>query len=472
MKHCRAMIAALLLAVATPAVAADESISCSCSHTLTKVIDATRDNYAGYVLKLDSRALEAHHRFTRVLESQVAGAPAASCSSLVSRYTDLFADHHLFILAGDPAVPELPALETRWSRERVERALEDGTLGDDPLHGLWRDPQGELAVVSDPALPNGRLAALRLPTDDTEAEILGLISRHRDGSHSMRAPGYRGAWQHSEMSLHRDGSLLVFGTSAWGRVLPVPAYKYLGEDDPQKPVFKALSDGIYLLSLPSFMPAHGPVLKTIIEQHGTTIESARGLIIDIRGNTGGNAIYFPLAEYLLDGPIVVNEPNALLASEWNLAYFESFRERLGEHGGFLDAVLERMKEHPGRIVDYRERRIDGPETVKQGPARVVVLQDGAVGSAAEAFLLHVRQSGRVITMGAPSRGNIDYQQVSLRTLGCGEYQVYFGYPLYMRSRNLPHDAVDASGIQPDVMIRDPAMDLVQSARLLLSADGP
>lgn len=471
MKPSRAAMAAFSLLAAATATA-DESGSCSCTETLARVVEATRDNYAGYRMKFDARRMQTHRGYLRVLEEQASGASAADCPALTARYTDLFADHHLFTLSADPNPPALPKLRRSWTRDDVAEALAEGKFGDDPLHGLWRDQHGELAIVSDPALPGNRLAVIRLPKDDDSTGIVGLVSRHGDGSYSIQTPGYREAWQRSDLSLHRDGSLAVFGTTAWARTLPAPTYPHLAADDPQKPVFKPLSDGIYLLSLPSFMPRHGPVLREIIERHGDAIEAATGLVIDIRGNTGGNAIYFPLAEYLLDGPIIVNEPNALLASEWNLDYFQSFRERLGERGGFLDPVLERMEENPGRIVDYRERRIDGPETFKQGPVRALVLQDGAVGSAAEAFLLHVRQSGRVATMGTPSRGNIDYQQVSLRTLGCGDFRVYFGYPLYMRSRDLPDNALDASGIPPDIMIRDREIDLVEEARSILSADLP
>src|SRR5690606_4783480 len=100
-------------------------------------------------------------------------------------------------------------------------------------------------------------------------------------------------------------------------------------------------------------------------------------------------------------------------SPWTIDSFASMRERFGEHGAWLDEPLERMRANPGQVVPFREGSSDGLPEYPAAPRSVVVLQDRGTGSAAEAFVFHAGQSGKVVTMGEPTRGNIDYMQVSM-----------------------------------------------------------
>ena len=55
-------------------------------------------------------------------------------------------------------------------------------------------------------------------------------------------------------------------------------------------------------------------------------------------------------------------------------------------------------------------------------------------------------------MGEPTRGNIDYMQVSMHKTGCNKNAYWFGYPLYFKA-GLPELSIDDEGYAPAVRLR-------------------
>ncbi|HEX6928857.1 MAG TPA: S41 family peptidase [Gammaproteobacteria bacterium] len=463
--------------------------SCGCAATFEDVTHAVEENYAGYVVKLpDDSSRAAYRKFRDLLKADAASAAdVARCRELLDAYLAFFADDHLFVTnvsaapdgapetatvaaaAAAASAPEIPNLAARWTPEKVKfRLRREGNL--DPIEGLWRDDEGEFAIVYDEAIPRGEYVAFRFSYQygTRPGEIIAFIRPQGDGSYQVLYRENDG-WRRAPATLVRGTGVLTFANRGWQRTTEASAQidvdnSFFAEEkkpeverqlvaaDPLAPHFESLGDGIYYLRLASFMPEYAEPLKAIIAKHGETLSKARGLIIDVRGNGGGDAIYYPLADWFLTGPITISQPNAILAAEWNIRYLEYLREASGKNGAWLDAPLERMRANRGRIVPFRDGFVEGPDNAQPGPENIVVLQDRGVGSAAEAFLLHARQSPKVVTMGESSKGNIDYQQVSMRTLGCGAFRVDFGWPLYMRTRTLPADSLDDSGIPPDVRL--------------------
>lgn len=475
--------------------------SCGCADTLRDVAAATEQNYAGYHVKVaDEKQHSAYRQFRELLLRDAASVRApAECQRVLDAYVAFFDDAHLFVkppAANAPATeeaaadrpagatvsaraPEIPQFATRWTPEKVDfRLRREDSL--DPIEGMWRDDQGEFAIVHDAAFARGEYVAFRFSYrhGTRPGEVLALVRPAGDGTYNVHYRSSDDSWQQARATLNRQTGIFNFAGIGWqrtGEINPtkseaavaqaqpeIAAPKTTG-GDPLTPQFRVLGDDMFYLSLPSFMPRFREPLNDILATHGEALAEAKGLVIDLRGNSGGDAIYFGLAEYLLTGPIVVSEANAVLASDWNIEYFERFREQLGDRGAYLDPVLKRMRDNRGEIVPYLEERVEGPQNLKTGPKQIVVLQDRGVGSAAEAFLLHFGQSDKVVTMGEASRGNIDYQQVSMRTLGCGANEILFGYPLYMRSRDLPQDSLDDRGIAPDVRLSPVHGDWVRYA---------
>lgn len=482
--------------------------SCGCASTFADFASAVEENYAGYAVKLpDQRSREIHRRFHALLEEDARNARSIEeCRAVIDVYLDFFADEHLFVtnVSDQPAAqsitgstpaaagaeqtlaPELPKLKARWTPGKVEFRLRRET-DLDPVEGLWRDAEGQLAIVHDDALERGEYAAFRFRQHHFggAGEILAFIRPASDGTYRIHYKDGNGVWQKTHAVLNHESGILSFGNLGWQRTtkpatqtgkredpsLAVDEVSLQKKADPLAPVFRDLGSGVHYLSMPSFLQRFREPLQALLADHAEQLANADGLVIDLRGNSGGDAIYLPLMKYLLTGPVVLSEPSAIRASDWNIEYLEKRREQFGEQGGYLDPVLERMRANRGELVPYLDAEVLDPGKPLTGPKQIVVLQDRTVGGAAEAFLLQAGQSDKVVTMGNPSKGNIDYQHVITRTLGCGDYRLSLGYPLYMRSRSFPAGSLDDSGVAPDVRLPSTSDDWVNYAQRWLRAAG-
>ncbi len=471
----RGAIVALSIVLALPgAIGAAEPPACTCAAAFDQAVAGIEESYAGFPIKVDARRREPYDRFKAILKADAAGAGPDRCKEVLDTYAAFFQDHHVFILRNSKAGGPAGTAARPWTEAEVRAEIDRNRERLDPLEGLWYGRDGRYGVLHEPGTPAGTFVAVHLDAGGKPAsDLAAVLHREARGGYQATWRDGQGQWQNTEASLHRGGALLVFGIRTWGRLAPAAPAVRLNSADPQAPLFARLDAGTLYLSLPSFLGDYRQPLADIIKAYGDEIAKAQGLVIDLRGNVGGDAIYFDLAPYMLTGPIEFIEDNLILASPRNLHILEKFREPLGEKGAIFDPALRRMRENPGKLVPYLDAQTDGPDVFEPGPRRVVLLVDRAVGSAAEAMVLMARQSPRVIVVGENTRGNIDYEQVTMDNVGCGDYTYYEGIPLYTRTRHLPEGALDVVGITPDVPVPDDLVDpLTFAVRLLAAGETP
>lgn len=470
-------ILTILIALALPGGARAEkpAETCTCATALDRAVADVETDYAGYLIKVDADRREAYDRFKAILKADAAGAGPDRCKEVLDTYAAFFQDHHLFVLRGGDSAGGLGGKTARaWTEAEARAEIDRHRERLDPMEGLWYSREGRYAVLHEPGSPAGTFVAVRLDAGGKPSNDLAAVFR-RDarGQYRISTRDGKGRWQTGNAALHRGGALLVAGIQAWGRVYPPvePAVKDARLDpvDPQAPFFERLDAGTLYLSLPSFLGEYRKPLNDIVAARGEEITKARGLVIDLRGNGGGDAIYYGLADYLLTGPIEISEGGAIMASERNLQFVQKLRESAGEYGKIFDPAIQRMRENPGKLVPYTDSWSEGPAAVTPGPTRVIVLTDRGVGSAAEAMVLQMRQSPRVTIVGENTRGNIDYPTVIVGTVGCGDYAYQLGVPLHARTRDLPAGGIDSSGIVPDVPVPDSLADpLAFALRLIIT----
>lgn len=441
---------------------------CTCAAALDGAVAGVEADYAGFLHKVDAGRREAYDRFKALLKSDAAGAGPDRCKEVLDAYAAFFQDHHLFVMRGDKAGEPGPKAARPWTEAEARAEIDRHRERLDSVEGLWYARGGRYAVLHEAGTPAGTFSVIRLAAEGAPStDLAAVLRRTARGGYRITHRDAQGWWQTGEAALHRNGALLVAGIQVWGRLHPAVPETRLDPADPQAPLFARLDAGTLYLSLPSFLGDYGKPLTDILEARGDEIAKARGLVIDLRGNVGGNAIYYGLIPYLLTGPTRVSEDSAILASPGNLKTLEQLREPLGENGAVFDPALRRMRENPGKLVPYLDGETYTPPVTAPGPRRVVLLVDRAVGSAAEAMVLMARESPRVIVVGENTRGNIDYQQVSMDWVGCGNQAYLLGTPLYTRTRHLPAGALDNLGIAPDVPVPDHLADPLGFAVRLL-----
>lgn len=422
----------------------------ACPNALAEVIEATEANYAGTHIKLHDGPSTDHYRHfkTLLVEDAQDGLDPLECKRLLDSYVGFFADHHLFVANNHHQIPALPAPDSRWNRSFVTNYLATNDAHLDPLEGFWYDAGGAIAVMREPGASH-RLLGFRLATADKPPRLLAVFAREH-GVISAMYEHVEWGWQNASAALHRDDTLLVFGLTGWGRESAAKAA--LNDTDPLAPLFRNLGDSVYYLSMPSFLEPYRAPLNALIATHADELAQAKGIVFDVRGNAGGNAIYFPLADYFLAEDIQVGEATDILVSASTTGYLERFRTQMGERGSWLDEPLQRIRTaKSGELIPFLDASYDGNPSYSSKPEKIVILQDRGTGSAAEAFLYHAGQSSKVVTAGMSSRGNIDYTQVTLLNVGKDDFSYWFGYPLYAR-RSLPERSLDDEGFAPDIRL--------------------
>lgn len=483
MKHhdlVRGAVASLSMALALPVVsgpvraakppAGAPQAACSCTVAFDQAVQRVEGDYAGFQIKVDAERREAYDRFKAALRTDAAGAGVDRCEEVLDLYVGFFQDYHLFFLRNSKAGGPGGTTARPWTEVEARAEIERHRERLDPIEGLWYSRTGRYAVLREPGTPAGTFSAVRLVTDGKpSSELAVLFRRTSHGSYRAIGRDPQGVWQANSASLYRGGALLVFGAEGWGRLQPAVQDSRLDPADPQAPSFARLNAGALYLSLPSFSGEYKPTLDALVEARGAEIGKADGLIIDLRGNPGGNTIFSSLAPYLFTGPFKYIDANLILASPLNLREIEEIRRPLGAEGAELDPVIQRMKENPGKLVPFRDDVIYTPPVLSPGPRRVVLLVDRGVGSAAEAMVESAGQSQRVIVVGENTKGNIDYQNVNVWGMGCGDYAYAIGIPLFTRTRDLPAGALDLIGIAPDIPIPLDQMDPVAFALRLIAA---
>ena len=222
------------------------------------------------------------------------------------------------------------------------------------------------------------------------------------------------------------------------------------------PSIEKLDDLSTLITIPSFNIDYKFFVDLLKENEGL-INNTTNLIVDIRGNTGGNAIYFPLIESYATKNMPASQ-GLVLASEANLSYFDRFNKNGSKVYG---PVVERIKNNMGQIVDgpdYPGRKF---KKQKSKIRNVAILTDNGCMSAAESFIIHSKASSDLITLfGSPTGGVIDYTSANGLKLDSGSQNIYFGYPTGTLHKEIPENGFNKNGIQPDMPLGDDIKDKV------------
>jgi C-terminal processing protease CtpA/Prc len=122
------------------------------------------------------------------------------------------------------------------------------------------------------------------------------------------------------------------------------------------------------------------------------------------------------------------------------------------------AVLTRMEANPGGFVTFAEDTQIRLDTVYPLPRAVALLVDRRCASSCEQFILDARQSRKVTVIGTGNtRGMLDYGNLRRVPLPSGQRRFFMPTA---RSRRLPANSMDRTGIAPAVLVPPGADPLV------------
>jgi len=249
-----------------------------------------------------------------------------------------------------------------------------------------------------------------------------------------------------------SGNTLKAGNIKWSRIYPEI------KDTQQSPKaasknadwfqLKNLNDSTLLFSFPNCDPKNKSLVDNLIKINKNILLKTPYLIIDIRGNGGGgDEIWNSLLPILYTNPYKIIG-NDYLSSKGNIDAFELLVKTYGKTD-FLMSRIKRMKENPGKFLESASDGIVKFDSVLPNPRRIAILINKDCASSAEEFLLRAKESKKVVLLGQPTSGTLDYSNLIHGKFPCDAYNI-----LYPFTRTRRSFLVDKEKIKPNIYLTD------------------
>lgn len=461
----------LIYVSALPAeLRAQDSVKCDCQAAFDELTRKIESNYVGYALSKDEIE-DAYRDRVRDYRELVDDTNALSCVATLQKFLTFFKDGHLFASQfpnysqAENEASKASLRQRTYDAESVKTYLANSGKSSGELEGVWTDGTTRYGIVRNrnDDWPYQYVAvALASPNPEKVGELkLGV--NLRDGEYE--GVYYSNAYspRYAKLDLARDNTLLgIWGGLLWGKVNfsdrasidSTPLY------NPTRPTIEHLRDSTVLLTIPTFL-VDKPVLDSLLLGNQEALTTCRSLIIDIRGNSGGNGIYFDLMSLYAEKPLK-SEIGLALASADNLAYFSQFAK-----GGADDPyqpVVDDMKQSMGKIVRGPRFSDSQLPTVPSNLRKVIILTDRTNISAAETFILYSKgASDKVVTIGTNTGGVVDYNNINMVKISCERLGMLFGYPMYTLNDHILKDGFNNKGIPPNVFSEKKGRELIEYA---------
>ena len=405
-----------------------------------------------------------------------------SLYTYLAQYVSLFKDPHLrvsrvFKSYGNPIKKSLSEYEKNlW--EKIRFSSQDENLGS--MEGLWTSLWGDVYMTAKPGQTDTYLIISQDFTDWTPGKIIYELTFDKDSTtFNVKEYSLYGTKSYASIfprakyaSLEINGQVLeIHGTNIYfirKSDSSTSDEAFLYTYHPVSPngknnywIAQPLNDSTFFLRIPSFDNAKDKI-TSLISGNLNLISCRPNLIIDIRGNIGGQSDAY---EALL--PILYTNPYeqkgvAWYASQGNIDDFERAIKTDNIREGGLPwtiALVEEMKKNKGKFIVHPAE--NGSEIIRRDsvykyPRNVGIILSENNASAAEQFLLTAKNSRKVTLFGnGATAGVLDYSNVTPHLLPSGRYELYLPKT---RSLRLPDNPIDNIGISPDIIIPFPEVE--------------
>lgn len=441
---------------------------CDCRVAYQELTQSVEDNYIALAQMTDA-GKEQYIHFRKEHTRTVKNVKAENCTRFLQDFLSFFDDEHLFVYER-PHYNEKELAQykefiksNKVSVNSIIKALNSQmdiaqNAEVDGIVGKWTDGESVLAIIKD----KGYYKAYVLNSKSKTVEPGELKAQFKPAKKGFDGIyySYDYAPRYIEGNIYKEKTLLVLtGGMYWGKIGGASNREIdmIDTDEINLPVIKKLDDKNTLFSIPSFLADYKKFLK-VITDNIEILKNTTNLIIDVRGNVGGNAIYFSFIDAYATQPLKGSQ-GLVLASKSAKDYFERLAKTSPE---IYQPVIDRIQENMGKIVDGPKYPDKTFPPFESEITNVAILTDHGSMSAAESFILHSKGSStKVKTFGSPTGGVIDYTSINTLKLNSGSQNIYFGYPTSTYHKNIPDNGYNKTGIPPDVKITEGVEDKVK-----------
>lgn len=448
---------------------------CDCEKEFTYIQRFMEMNYAGFKDKVRPENEKQYIDFTSNLKAMALKSGNSNyCFYYINKWLKYFYDKHI------QTVPKngdyQPVIESITLSPSDIEALRKKTLSE--IEGVYKSESGsyEVALIKNENVVRTYVAVViktsakgwspgqvKFELIAPKLEKYEGIVYYKDHSMHLENFGYtNGILQSEEFTTY-----IKEGASLPKETIKEP---FKEENSNKYTFYKSIDDSTSYVRIKTFDDHFAKEIKSVIDKNLSAITKKPNLIIDLRFNGGGSDFtYQSLLPLIYTNPIRTIGADIYSTPE----NIKSWQRIIDENKGLpkevtnsiLD-VINKMKEKPNQFISLGSDQTDTIKTSYQYPQKVIIMIDDGCASSCEEFLLAARQSNKVLFVGKPTAGILDYSNVRLVDFSCLNYRL--GY-CTSRSRRIPFDAIDNSGIQPDIPMAYDG-DWLSQIKALLSPD--
>ena len=435
---------------------------CRCEEAFDATVDAYEKDYSLFVYKVtdENRALYNAHKV--VIRNKAEQATDLSdCKTILDQYLHFFRDGHTYIL--NPSKKVFHEEKITISEKQFKRAYKKNNYSLNQVLGIWENRSYTVAVVPNPAKSGLERDYVGIVLHSSNknwqpTDVKFELTSHAGASYKVNFMMGDHSIRKTTGKLVGKGLLEMDGLGDWTKVWPE-------EKQQPKTGIQAKYDQFHLayindipyLRLPDFYSVGRAYVDSLMKSHHANIMKADFMIVDVRGNSGGNdATYFPVMPYVLSGPVKIPSGGFWL-SDYNLQQLMDYKT--GKTGKKVEEYSEKEREiydllmankgtayfeYPEPFYTYKT------DTLYLGPKKIAILTDKETASSGETFVFRANQSDRVIVYGQNTAGVVDGFNGLSKDIGC--FEVVF--PSSYRARDLKENPIDPYGIAPDVFVNE------------------
>lgn len=453
-----------LILLGTQTFAQPKQNDCRCSLLFDESVRKVSTIYAGFDDKVTVQTRPHYTQLVNRLKKKAATAISErGCYEIIKQYTDWFKDGHVGIwYSKQSSASELRKVNLSIVPKNI-KATQQG------LEGIWTTAdQQQYAVIKDPLRLN-EFIAITIASSDT-AWKPGMVKAEFYG-YDLRNKFYRGMFYQANFSgmlsgftLHQNRLDHWFGPS-WYRNNSTGVHGKVANGNVETVQFKMLNKDFAYLKLGRFNQQDVNKFDSLVNANRSMIYQSRNLIIDLRGNPGGNAssseemiqliytnpIIYPAWKYRSSPELIKSKSSYVAELKKNDPYKRLESQQL---------LLQRLLDHPGLLVSGGDSIVRTVDSIVRHPERVAFLIDRGAGSSAEFFTFEGKQSKKVTLFGANTAGVMDYGEDQNLNLSCGHYiiAVPWGRNGWIERFGF---RIDNIGFKPDVRIPTDEQDWIQ-----------
>lgn len=455
-----------------------ETVNCDCPKYFEYTRNLIETDYPGFQDKVNPKTRSLYDQLCKIsVEKARSTTNSAVCYKIIDNYLSFFKDNHIqFSMennvlygTGEQLNPDkirqfyagAESVDMDENEVRTYLDRNNGILAS--IEGIWQTEDGlnRCTIIRDKKEIT-RFIGFVLKSDNVywmPGQVKMDFFKQDQNLYTL----YYGNKNHTIGKIrkfeHLSGNPLQVGNTKWYRTYPdIKAPHYQKKSPVSKNAgwfqLENLDDSTLLLSLPSFYRQHKAVVDDIIKTNKTKLLSTPYLVIDVRGNGGGTDETF---ERVL--PFIYANPfehlgTDIMASKYNINRYEELL-RVPHVGAdareWIQKILNRMKDNPGKFVVRSSDEIVNRDTVMPNPRKIAVLINSGCGSSAEEFILFAKESKKVVLLGQPTSGTLDYSNISPREFPSTAFKISLPES---RSHRIPNSSVDKEKIKPNIYLTE------------------